>query len=336
MSNKQGFRKIDPEQWEFANEEFIRGQRHLLKNIYRRKPIHSHSLHNQANPLTDTERVEFEKEIKRLKHDKSLLQLELQRHERENQGFESQLRSLSEQFQSMENRQMKLIAFLAKLVQKPVYASFLMQQSEVHNKKRKMLNSTYLCEGNLDAVSNHMLNSDHIEKLESSLQFWEDTLYEIGEDMDEHIVNTSKLPQACPALATEIQSIEMDTKFYSPISHSSSPNSIDLHSPPQIDGSEYNLGSHCVLPVCFDVEIRPISSEFDMNSKPAGAPELHASKQHTVRMAAVLPSKVNDLFWEQCLTEIPGSSESGRGASGTVNDSKEAINDKKVEHERYR
>ena len=33
----QGFRKSDPDQWQFSNERFIRGRRDLLKDIHRRK-----------------------------------------------------------------------------------------------------------------------------------------------------------------------------------------------------------------------------------------------------------------------------------------------------------
>jgi hypothetical protein len=37
----QGFRKSDPDQWQFSNERFIRGRRDLLKDIHRRKAVNS-------------------------------------------------------------------------------------------------------------------------------------------------------------------------------------------------------------------------------------------------------------------------------------------------------
>ncbi|CBI22041.3 unnamed protein product, partial [Vitis vinifera] len=173
--NTYGFRKADPEQWEFANEEFIRGQRHLLKNIHRRKPIHSHSTQNQVGsaPLPESEKQEFEAEIERLKHDKGALLSELQRYKQENQFFEFQTQSLGKRVFNMELRQRKMMAYLAQVLQKPGFTSSLMAQSEIHNKKRRLLMPNYLF--------NEANNVEMIESLESSLNFWENFLYGIGQ-----------------------------------------------------------------------------------------------------------------------------------------------------------
>ncbi|CAA0813303.1 Heat stress transcription factor A-4c [Striga hermonthica] len=102
--NTYGFRKSDPERWEFANEEFVRGQRHLLGNIRRRKPVHSHSRQTNPDPLTDPERREFLGTIKRLKQEKQSLQSELERHKNVNREYERQIRLLAQALDEFEQR----------------------------------------------------------------------------------------------------------------------------------------------------------------------------------------------------------------------------------------
>ncbi|KAG1367778.1 heat stress transcription factor A-4b [Cocos nucifera] len=185
--NTYGFRKIDPDQWEFSNEEFIRGQSHLLKNIHRRKPIHSHSLHHQGNsgPLAETERHELEEEIERIKHEKLMLISELQKHTQQQHGMEQQMQTLEERLHVMEHHQRSMLAVLTEIIQRPGFHSNFVQQSEFLSKKRRLPKTNYFYEdANMeenrvisqsksreksDIISMHLMDIEPFEKMESSL-----------------------------------------------------------------------------------------------------------------------------------------------------------------------
>ncbi|XP_031248669.1 heat stress transcription factor A-4c-like [Pistacia vera] len=305
--NTYGFRKVDPEQWEFANEGFVRGQPHLMKNIHRRKPVHSHSLQNvqnQGTPLTELERQSLKEEIERLKNDKELLILDLQRHEQERQGFEFQMQLLKERFQRMERRQQKMLSSVARALQKPGVASNLGSQLETHDRKRRLPRIGYFYdEGNIgdnslgtsqtvarenvESTSALSSNTEHFEHLESSLTFWENIVHDGGE---------TALP---------------------------------LNSSLELDEST-SADSPAISCIQLNVDVRPKSPGIDMNSKPvvAAASDPGVSKEPAAVTAAAVTTGVNDVFWEQFLTENPGSTEiqevqsERRDSDGRKNDNK--------------
>lgn len=90
----QGFRKVDPNRYEFAHEGFLRGRPDLLKRIRRRRRSASHNFdvsqqppqQHQGRQISDQSsgvevgnQVALEREIERLKNDKNVLAQELVR-----------------------------------------------------------------------------------------------------------------------------------------------------------------------------------------------------------------------------------------------------------------
>lgn len=248
-----------------------------MKNIHRRKPVHSHSttaLH--GSPLTDSERQSFKEEIERLKNEKERLILELQQtHEQEKQGCDGQkqLQLLKERLQNMERKQQKMTSLVTRTLQKSNIGS----QSETHDRKRRLSRISYIWdEANVDdnptgtaqsvATDNAGSTTSDLElldHLESTLTFWENALRSFS--------------QAYPQLSSRV---ELDETTSCP------------DSPPVS---------------CTQLDVRTRSPGIDMNSEPVvtAAPEIVASKE-PVANATPVPTGVNDMFWEQFLTENPG------------------------------
>ncbi|XP_072953808.1 heat stress transcription factor A-4b-like [Typha angustifolia] len=333
--NTYGFHKIDPDQWEFANEDFIRGQRHLLKNIHRRKPIHSHSLHPQGHgALAETERRELEEEIMRVKCEKDVLILELQKHTQQQHQMDRQMQTLEERLQVMEHHQRNLIAFLSQIIHRPGFLSNFVQQSDYHSKKRRLPKADLLYEDvnmddneivhfqalgkeGSDMLPMYALDTEPFDKMESSLNSLENFFRGVSQASGEDMYHDSTVPSLSAVVLTEMHasSVETDADLQSspPKLHASSPSIGEIHLTPELAEST-GYAENLAFPLTdIQADIQCKISEIDVNSEPTVAIVDPTSDRTTA--ASTVPTGVNDVFWERFLTEAPGSSDAQQAQS---------------------
>ncbi|KAL4560412.1 hypothetical protein LXL04_032563 [Taraxacum kok-saghyz] len=121
--NTYGFRKIDTDRWEFANERFLRGKRYLLKNIQRRKSNQSTSSNEEVNNSTEAE-------IERLHKEKTEMMkeiIDLQHEQRETHQY---MDSINEKLKAAEHKQKQMISFMAKVIRNPTLVSSIREIKE--------------------------------------------------------------------------------------------------------------------------------------------------------------------------------------------------------------
>ncbi|CAI9262930.1 unnamed protein product [Lactuca saligna] len=107
----RGFRKIDTDRWEFACESFLKGKRHLLKNIKRRKSQQTEEWNSNSSSI--------ENEVERLQKEKMEMMQEVMKLQQQQRGTHEYMESVNEMLQAAENRQKLMISSLAKAFKIP-------------------------------------------------------------------------------------------------------------------------------------------------------------------------------------------------------------------------
>ncbi|GAV57552.1 HSF_DNA-bind domain-containing protein [Cephalotus follicularis] len=130
--NTYGFRKVDPDRWEFAHEGFLRGQRHLLKNITRKK-AHQTQINSQQFPDSCIEIGSFglDGEVERLKRDKQVLVVELVKLRHQHQNTKASLQVMEQRIRRGETKNQQMMSFMARAMQNPSFVQQLVQQKEM-------------------------------------------------------------------------------------------------------------------------------------------------------------------------------------------------------------
>ncbi|KAL3835019.1 hypothetical protein ACJIZ3_009755 [Penstemon smallii] len=320
--NTYGFRKIDPERWEFANEEFIKDQKHLLKNIHRRKPIHSHS---QPQGPSDSERSTYEEEIDKLSREKAELESNLSETKEQNSTAKSQLENLTQRVGSMEQRQDKLLTFLEKAVQNRDFVELLAQKLEsmdlsAYNKKRRLpLDSVNVPFDNQSSSISEFGFCNNL-RLELSPAFSDvNLLSNSTQSSNEDGIRTGSFLN--PPDTLELSDTGASFTLTTGLENQKLQNT--LTSNDEEDGHiscllDLTLASSSPLELNKnrDLTETPLSNrEIRTETRPNIDSEEIAHGAPIVEEKATGQNRVNDVFWEQFLTERPGCSDTEEASS---------------------
>ncbi|MBA0637221.1 hypothetical protein Godav_024909 [Gossypium davidsonii] len=165
-----GFKKIDSDRWEFANEGFQGGKKHLLKNIKRKNRYNSSNINTELEAeigilkknqselkmeivklkqKNDESNDKLEAEIGILKKNQSELKMEIVKLKQKNDESNDKLSVFEDRIRFVERRQQQMLNFLVKLVKFPILFQQLMKkkqgekkeldEGEFSRKKRRLL-----------------------------------------------------------------------------------------------------------------------------------------------------------------------------------------------------
>ncbi|KAI6679654.1 hypothetical protein NL676_033535 [Syzygium grande] len=115
----QGFRKINSDRWEFANEGFQGRKKHLLKNIKRRRKFGNHTKPGSSTVTSDYPNAGKEAELETLKKDQEVVKAEILKLIEEREKLQHEINQVAERIRYAVCRHRQMFLFLAKAAKSP-------------------------------------------------------------------------------------------------------------------------------------------------------------------------------------------------------------------------
>lgn len=200
--NTYGFRKVDPDRNEFANDGFLRGQKHLLKYISRKKksraqisqPSQPHSklqAQSQSHTTPVDVGIDVVNEIEMLKKDKNYLMQELVGMRQKHQSIDNQLQIIGKALLSIEHQQQQMMAFMAKTMQNPEFFAQLVHENGRNNRHMSSVNKKrkFPCQDDKMKMERSGLSDFQIVK-------YQPLMNEAAKKMFSQMLESTNLPEA--------------------------------------------------------------------------------------------------------------------------------------------
>ncbi|KAF5481824.1 hypothetical protein F2P56_002444 [Juglans regia] len=129
--NTYGFKKIDTDNWKFANEGFQGGKKHLLKSIKRRSRLNKQQQQQQQGAVgVNPKKPGFEAELESLREDQNVLKVEILNLRQEQQDSQNHLGAVKNRIRGAECRLQQTLFFLTKITKSPGFAQQLIQKTK--------------------------------------------------------------------------------------------------------------------------------------------------------------------------------------------------------------
>ncbi|KAG6723308.1 hypothetical protein I3842_03G202100 [Carya illinoinensis] len=128
--NTYGFKKIDTDNWKFANEGFQGGKKHLLKSIKRRSRLNKHQQQQEGAVGVNPKKPGLKAELESLREDQNVLKVEILNLRQQQNDSQNHLGVVKNRIRGAECRLQQTLFFLTKVTKSPSFAQQLIQKTK--------------------------------------------------------------------------------------------------------------------------------------------------------------------------------------------------------------